>query len=240
MSYQFDVAGASNATGGGSTHLYVTLAVGDHPNRVAIVAAGRKQNVDPPALSSVDINGGPSGISIGSGGGAAYEISRHFYLLESSFPSGGGSFTFYARMTGGFADYGSIAVAVFYNVAQQAPVVVASDNDSSATIATPGSGVILSAYGGASGGGSITTADGTVRASIGTGVNVAVASQSTPGGNQTMTWSSGAQAASFAAFQNAQSSGGRVFFWFQNWKRLNGILRPPGHTQKAKPKLAGI
>jgi len=239
MSYQFDVAGASNATAGGNTYVHVTLAVGDHPNRVAIVSAGRKQNVDPPALSSVDINGGPPGILLGSGGGAAYEITRHFYLLESSFPSGGGSFTFYARMTGGFADYGSIAVAVFYNVAQQAPVVVASDSNSFATIATPGSGVILSAFGGASGGGSITTEGGIVHANWAS-PDIAVASQSTPGGNQTMTWSSGAQGASFAAFQNAQSSGGRLVFWFHNWKRVNGLIRPNRESNALKRGLVGI
>ena len=213
MPYQFDVAGGGGSMAGGSTYVYVDLNVADNPNRVAVVAVGRKQNTNPPSISGADIDGGISGTAFGGGGGGSYEGTSFFYLLEESFPSGGGTFRFYGRFSGGFADYAHIRVAVFYNVAQVSPVTVESDADSSATIDTYGNGVILSAYGGAGGGGSITTGDGVVRSS-GYSPDVAVASQTATGGGQhTMSWSSAAQGASFAFFPDFQEASGKIYFY---------------------------
>jgi hypothetical protein len=33
---------------------------------------------------------------------------------------------------------------------------------------------------------------------------------------------------------------GKIYFWFQNWQRQNGILRPPGYGKVLKPQLEGI
>ncbi len=213
MGYQFDVAGGGNSKGGAGTSVYADISVADQSNRVAVVSVGMKQNVDPPSISGVDIDGGPTGTYFGRGGNAAYEDTRFFYLLENSFPSGGGTFRFSGRFSGGAADYCQIRVAVFYNVAQVTPITIESDTNSSATITTNGNGVILSAFGGANPGGSITTGDGLVRSS-GASPDVAVASQTAlGGGDHTMTWSSALKGASFAFFPDHQDPSGKIYFW---------------------------
>jgi len=198
MAWQFDNAGGASSS---TNPNKVSLAVADQPNRVAVIAAGGKQNDPAPSFSSFSILGGGAGVDVGVGGAAAFERTRHGYFLESAFPAGAGTFEFRAHWNTTL-DYGFIAVAVFYNVRQETPVIVASDADSSAVIAALGAGVLLSAFGGATGGGSITTG-GTVRAN-GASPDVAVASQDVPSaGNQTMTWAGGVEAASFMAFRNA-------------------------------------